>query len=348
MSDINPRPYVSVIIPLHNQTDLLMKLLGSIWAEDMPPGSYEVVVTDDGSRVPAADEILRVPGSAGRPIRVFRNEKPQGAAAARNRAADEAQGEVLLFLDADTVIEKGTLRRTYDRFRREPDLGAFNGGAALEPANPEDGFTPKYRALMDHVQQNTRAPQTCSLFTPRLGAVRKKYFDACGRFDAWFPGASVEEYEFGHRLSRICPIEFDGQTNVRHHYQKFRKNCRNFYSRVRMWMPLFWGRRRFENFGSVTGSYGIGSAFGALAALLIPLMPLGILFQAAFLVSLAGFIIGYAELFMHTIRLKGVLFLVPTVLLSWWLCIFILAGAVMGTLDVLTGCASRSAKTSTN
>ena len=328
-------PFVSIVVPVYNQTHLLKKLLKSVWDEPMPAGSVEVVVTDDGSAPPVSVEI---PG--GTAFHLLRHETARGAAAARNTGAEVARGDVLLFLDADTILEPGSLKRVHERFQTEPTLGALNGGGAVDPANPEDGFTPRYRAMVDHVQQNRRAPEACSFFTPRLGAVRKKFFDACGRFDPAFPGASVEEYEFGHRLTKLCAIGFDPQINVLHHYQKFRKNCRNFYSRVRFWMPLFWKRRKFENFGATTGSYGVGTVFGAIAPLLLPFACTGTaspVFLAGFMTSVGIFLAGYRELFLWTWRLKGFGFLVKTVLLSWWLCFFITAGALAGTMDTLLG-----------
>lgn len=328
-------PYISIIIPVHNQAHLLKKLLRSIWAEDMPAGSYEVIVTDDGSASPAAEALSAGGFLDGRTIRLLRHERSKGAAAARNNSCEQATGEVLLFLDADTILERGSLRRVYDRFRNEPSLGAVNGGGSMDPANPEDGFTPRYRALLDHIQQNRRAPASCTFFTPRLGAVRKKYFDACGRYDPNFPGASVEEYEFGYRLAKLTPIAFDPEINVLHHYQKFWKNCRNFFSRVRFWMKLFRKRKKFENFGSVTSYYGAGSVFGAVAAVLAPFVCTCWAVAGAWIVCFALFLGCYAELFVWTLRLKGPVFMVKSILLSWWLCLFITAGAIAGAADAL-------------
>jgi len=332
-------PYVSVIVPVHNQANLLQKLLRSIWSEDMPTGSYEVVVTDDGSARPVREELEQAFPDVvrGRPLRMLRHEHSKGAAAARNTCCAAAAGEVLFFLDADTIIEAGSLRRVHDRFRSEPALGAVNGGGAMDPANPEDGFTPRYRALLDHIQQNRRAPVACTFFTPRCGAVRRKFFDACGQYDPSFPGASVEEYEFGYRLARHTPIAFDPQINVLHHYQKFWKNNRNFFSRVRFWMRLFRKHKKFENFGSVTSYYGAGSVLGAIAALLLPFVCCRMGIAIACLISFKLFLICYAELFIWTFRLKGLRFTIRSILLSWWLCLFITAGALAGAIDGLTG-----------
>ena len=337
MSASAATPYISIIIPVHNQAHLLKKLLRSIWAEDMPADSVEVVVTDDGSARPVAEELAGDPLISGKPIRMLRHEKGRGAAAARNTCCDAAGGEVLVFLDADTILERGSLRRVYDRFQSEPQLGAVNGGGSMDPANSGDRFTPGERSVLDHIQQNRRVIQSCTFFTPRFGAVRKKYFEACGKYDPAFPGASVEEYEFGHRLAKQCAIECDPQINVLHHYQKFGKNCRNFFVRVRFYMPIFWKRGKFENFGSVTSYYGAGSVFGAVSAALLPFVCACPIIAGAFLLTFILFLACYAELFVWTWRLKGPVFTLQSILLSWFLCLFITVGALAGTADAFLG-----------
>jgi hypothetical protein len=244
-----------------------------------------------------------------------------------------ARGSVFLFLDADTLLNAGSLHHVITRFGAEPDLGAVNGGADIEPANPESGFTARYRALLDHVQQNIRAPEECSFFTPRCGAIRRELFLKAGRFNEAFAGATVEEYEFGHRLSQIAPIRFDAQLGVKHHYAGFWKNSRNYFTRVRGWAALFMTRRQFDNYGSATGAAGAGSV---LALLWIPALALPTPFRELLaLVSICGFLYGYRDVFGWSLRLKGPSFLLQSVVLTWWLCCMIVPGAALGMLGGL-------------
>ena len=264
-------------------------------------------------------------------IRLVTHTASRGAAAARNSAADHAHGAVFLFLDADTSLHAGSLPHTIDRFRADPGLAAVNGGANLDPANPKAGFTPRYRAMIDYVQQNIRAPQKCSFFTPRCGAIRRNIFFQAGRFDETFIGAAVEDYEFGHRLSGIAPIHFDERLSAKHHYAEFWKTSRKYFTRVRGWASLFMTRRKFENYGAATGAAGIGSIFGLLW---IPALALPNPFrEALILTSLAGFCAGYRDIFGWSLRLKGVPFLFRSVFLTWWLCCVIVPAAILGMLD---------------
>lgn len=323
------KPYISVIVPVHNQTHLLRKLLRSVLDSADQSIPFEIVVADDGSVVPVESEI-----AAMKCLTILRHDNPRGAAAARNTAARAAVGDVLFFLDADTILNESSMRRVFDRFGRDSSLGALNGGASMDPANPESGFTAAYRAMIDHIQQDIRAPESCSFFTTRCGAVRREMFDSCGGFDSEFHGATVEEYEFGYRLSRITPIGFDRSIGVKHHYAGFWKNTRNFYNRVRYWVALFLPRRKFDNFGSCTSHAGFGSILAILwlPGLLLPSPG----WQVALAASAAGLLWGYHDVFFWGLRLKGAMFLAKSVLLTQWLCFAIVLGAARGAVDYLT------------
>lgn len=328
---MSPPPYLSILISVHNQGEFLRKLLRSIFDSTPSDTAYEVVVCDDGSVRPALEETVLEPR-----LRLVRHKVAMGAAAGRNSAARLASGEVFLFLDADTVLRAGSIEHLMQRFTNEKGLGALNGGAELRAANVGDGFTPQYRAMIDHVQQNLRNPQACSWFTARCGAIRRKLFFEAGCFDDLYLGASVEEIEFGHRLSRLTPIRFDAGFSVSHHYACFWKNTRNYFTRTRYWVGLFAERRKFENYGSATNHAGLGSV---LALAWVPgfLFPFPVPYLC-FIISFAGLFWGYRDIFRWSLRLMGMPFFFRTVLLTWWLCLPVVAGACFGFLDyVRTG-----------
>lgn len=322
------RPYISILVSVHNQTELLRELLRSIFENTSTGTTYEVIVCDDGSDTPVVSNTAPEPR-----LRIVRHGSALGAASGRNSAARLALGEVFLFLDADTVLKAGSIEHLSARFNGETDLGALNGGAEVSAANHDGGFTPQYRAMIDHVQQNLRNLEACSWFTARCGAIRRSVFFAAGGFDEFYQGASVEEIEFGHRLSVLTPIRFDSGLSVSHHYARFWKNTNNYFTRTRYWAGLFASRRRFENYGSATGHAGFGSI---LALVWIPglLFPFPVQYLSC-VVSIAGLYWGYHDIFRWSLRLKGPKFFFQTVLLTWWLCVPVVAGAGFGFLDYL-------------
>ena len=93
----------SVILPIYNQYNSLIKVLHSFSRQTMPKDAYELIVVDDGS-----DDILRETDSEelrykyDLNITVYHQENG-GRAAARNRGIELSDNELIIFCDADRV-----------------------------------------------------------------------------------------------------------------------------------------------------------------------------------------------------------------------------------------------------
>jgi glycosyltransferase involved in cell wall biosynthesis len=101
--------------------------------------------------------------------RVIRSEKSRGPAAARNRGAREARGEILFFIDADVCVAPDSLERVAENFAEDPALDALMGSYDDSPGSPD--FLSQYKNLMHHfVHQAGR--ETASTFWSGCGAIR--------------------------------------------------------------------------------------------------------------------------------------------------------------------------------
>jgi glycosyltransferase involved in cell wall biosynthesis len=94
--------FVSVIIPTYNRKEVLRNTLLSLCEQTYPATEYEIVVTDDGSTDGTGEMVrsLHMPCS----LRYFRQQN-RGPAAARNLGAQNARGELLIFLDDDMTAD---------------------------------------------------------------------------------------------------------------------------------------------------------------------------------------------------------------------------------------------------
>ncbi len=128
----SPRlPSVSIVIPCHDGAAVTRGCLRTL-LETLPDGvDVEVLVVDDAS----TDDTPRVLEQARRSddrVRVLRARRNRGFVGSCNAAAEQAHGELLLFLNNDTVLLPGWLPPLLGTFRAFPDAGAV-GGRLLYP-----------------------------------------------------------------------------------------------------------------------------------------------------------------------------------------------------------------------
>ena len=122
-----------------------------------------------------------------------------GPARARNLGAAAAQGDILLFIDADVAIPPGILGEIEKIFRDEPGLAAVFGSYDSEPY--ETNFLSQYKNLFHHyVHQLGR--EEASTFWGACGAIRRNVFEEVGRFDERYCQPSIEDIDLGYRLKK--------------------------------------------------------------------------------------------------------------------------------------------------
>ncbi|MGZ4317424.1 MAG: glycosyltransferase family 2 protein, partial [Gaiellaceae bacterium] len=90
-------PRFSVVVPTFQRREVVIASVAAFEAQDFA-GPFEVVVIVDGSTDGTADALRSL--SMPFPLSVVEQQN-RGLAAARNRGAEEARGEFLLFLDDD-------------------------------------------------------------------------------------------------------------------------------------------------------------------------------------------------------------------------------------------------------
>lgn len=153
MSILDPVPRFSVVIPAFDEGGYLERTLRSLRQQDFS-GAYEVIVVDNGS----TDDTVAIARRHG--ARVVHEDR-RGVCAARQRGTQEAQGEVVVSTDADTVHPVDWLRRI-DAQLRSAQAGAAARGegpviAVAGPCRYQDPpwwaavFPPLYFRMVAHV-----------------------------------------------------------------------------------------------------------------------------------------------------------------------------------------------------
>lgn len=112
------RPFISVVIPAHNEEAFLPGTLAALAGQDYP--DYEVIVAANGCH----DRTVEL--AEGRCDLVI-DLKARGLGPARNTGAQKARGDLLLFLDADTILERDALSEVARQFTRKHAMGTLRG-----------------------------------------------------------------------------------------------------------------------------------------------------------------------------------------------------------------------------
>jgi cellulose synthase/poly-beta-1,6-N-acetylglucosamine synthase-like glycosyltransferase len=111
-------PVVTVIVPVLDGLDLLVRCVRALLDQDYPAELLEIVVADNGSAVDPAPHLPRDPR-----LTVVHEPTP-GSYAARNAALLVAKGEVLAFTDADCLPDRSWVREAVAALRAEPRAAA--------------------------------------------------------------------------------------------------------------------------------------------------------------------------------------------------------------------------------
>jgi glycosyltransferase involved in cell wall biosynthesis len=111
---------VSVLLACWNAETYVGDAVRSVL--DQRPAPFELIAVDDGS----TDGSAAVLEGFGDRLTLVRQEN-RGVGAALNRAAAEATGEALAFIDADDVWTPGKLARQAEALKAEPELDAVFG-----------------------------------------------------------------------------------------------------------------------------------------------------------------------------------------------------------------------------
>ena len=193
--EAGPDPRVSVIIPVHDGGKDLRRCLAAIAAAI--DSDTEVIVVDDASVDGSAETALETMPEA-RLLRI--DQGPIGPARARNRAAAQARGEFLVFVDADVTIHANAIDELLSPLIAsgpENSLVATIGSYDDRPDAP--GVAATYANLRHHrVHHSARNPVPG--FWTGLGAVRRSIFEELDGFDEIFDRPSIEDVEFGLRI----------------------------------------------------------------------------------------------------------------------------------------------------
>ena len=200
-----PAPAASIVIPVYNQFGHTLECLRAIAAHP-PAAPVEVIVVDDGSADETLDALPQVHG-----LRYHRRATNGGFIAACNDGAGLARGDVLVFLNNDTVPQPGWLDALLDTFKSHPGTG-LAGAQLLYP----DGRLQEAGGVVFSDGSAANCGRFSSADAPPWAYVRevdycsgaaiavpRTVFEALGRFDTRYAPAYFEDTDLAFQVKAM-------------------------------------------------------------------------------------------------------------------------------------------------
>ncbi len=242
----------SIIIPTLNHSSKLKQCLSHLSELAFEPDLFEVLVVDNGS----TDDTKEISLSFHKTIKNLRYifcESP-GLMAARHRGCDEAKGEILCYIDDDSLVTRDWLKGMAESFSDEKVV--LVGGPCIpkyeiEPpewieyfwSKPEFGRCNGFLSLLDFGEKIQYIPPTY-VYGCNYSIRKRILLDIGGTYPDYLP----EKY----RKFQGC-----GETGVAHKVKKFGKTLYNPKVKIyhivpesRMTIDYFCWRAYFQGIGS--------------------------------------------------------------------------------------------------
>jgi biofilm PGA synthesis N-glycosyltransferase PgaC len=121
-------PRVSIIVPCHNEAAHLHETIGALYRQNYP--DFEIIAVNDGSS-DETGEILDAMAQQNPLLRVVHFASNQGKAMGLRMAALVAQGEFLICVDGDALLDPHATHWMVRHFLTGPRVGAVTGNPRI-------------------------------------------------------------------------------------------------------------------------------------------------------------------------------------------------------------------------
>lgn len=199
---------LSVITSTRNRASVLGRCLEALTAQTLDPERYEILVADDASTDETRAVIAAAQRKAGCAIRAITLPQRSGVAGSRNRAIPAARGEVIVFVDDDSLAPPAFLAAHLDAHTAHAD-GIVCRGPVIVTRSLDRPFGAR-GGLLDI---------STAYFDTDNGSVRRDVLMRVGLFDEQFFPYGWEGLDLGLRLRTLGLRRVYRRDAALYHYQ---------------------------------------------------------------------------------------------------------------------------------
>ena len=204
-------PIASVIIPTYGRPEAIADCLDALTRQTMPFGTYEVIIIDDGSPSP----LTLKAESRYCNMRLIRQENA-GPAAARNRGAAGANGEILVFTDDDCLPDPDWLEKLVAVVKAQPNTLA---GGSTRNGLVRNAYAATSQLILDMVYSHFNSDKNnAGFFTSNNMACRRLHFIELGGFDEAYEFASEDRDICDRWRLKLWPLVWEKNARIEHRH----------------------------------------------------------------------------------------------------------------------------------
>jgi glycosyltransferase involved in cell wall biosynthesis len=214
------KPLISFIIPSYMEEKIIIKCLSVFNNELRQKYDFEVILSDGGS----SDRTISLAEGLADKIVVHRDEVRQTISGGRNRGADRAEGEVLVFINADSTPQDFEF---FLDFIHKWSRGEGEYGHCIALATYVTSF-PEETVMKDRIFYTIHNMYVGFLNKLGLGMgrgecqiVRKDFFRMVGGYNESI--VAGEDFDLYMRLSKVGKIGFASKIKILESPRRFRK-----------------------------------------------------------------------------------------------------------------------------
>lgn len=229
---ITNQPLVSIVIPTYCEEQHIERCLKSIRRQKFQKGAIEVIVVDSDS--PDNTKAL-----AKQYTNKVLNIETRGVSKARNMGAQKAKGELLIFLDADTLLDSSFISKMYESFADSRVAYVSGSLVGLERSGIADNlFKLFHYGLVNKVAALT-AKLGFPLFPTVCCACRKRVFRKIGGFDENL--AIAEDLVFSLKMGKVGKCLVNGEAKAHTSLRRVKKHgkMKNYFIYFKNYLRVF-------------------------------------------------------------------------------------------------------------
>lgn len=193
-------PFVSIIIPAYNEEKVIYEKLKNTFGQSY--NNFEVIIANDGSEDETATEIEKfIAEHDFKNLNFLNFSQRRGKSYALTDAVFQSHGEIIVFTDADSILEQDAVKHIVKNFQ-PPGVGVVTGKLSMVnyAQSSSTQLEEDYRSVFDVIRLGESNIDSTPIINGALMAIRKELFEDVSNSIADDTEIAVRTREKGFRV----------------------------------------------------------------------------------------------------------------------------------------------------